>query len=82
MQKKILLSLLIASPTALPALADINFGHGEWDLTGMEGKDYNFDASTGSLTSCGLAGGRLVRIRCPLCPVNIRLHSLKRRMLM
>ena len=68
MQKKILLSLLIASPTALPALADINFGHGEWDLTGMEGKDYNFDASTGSLTSCGLAGGKLVQNTVSLMP--------------
>lgn len=53
MQKKILLSLLIASPTAMPALADINFGYGDWSTPqGVDGKvDGSYDKTEGHLTS-------------------------------
>lgn len=59
MQKKILLSLLIASPTAMPALADINYGHGSWDVSGLGDADkgeYTYDEANGTL-SCMLGSG-------------------------
>lgn len=53
MQKKILLSLLIASPTAMPALADINFGYGDWSTPqGVDGEVAgSYDKTEGRLTS-------------------------------
>lgn len=59
MQKKILLSLLIASPTAIPALGNINYGHGSWDVSGLGDADkgeYTYDEANGTL-SCMIGGG-------------------------
>lgn len=62
MQKKILLSLLMASPTTLPALADINFGPGTWVPTGLgeEGKDWTYDELKGTFTNT-LGTGKMVQ---------------------
>lgn len=52
MQKKILLSLLIASPTALPALANIDYGHGDWASSGVSSDDnIKIDNVLGDVTS-------------------------------
>ncbi len=57
MQKKILLSLLIATPTALPALADIDMGAGTWESTGVSlPEKWDYNQAEGNL-SCVLNSG-------------------------
>lgn len=57
MQKKILLSLLVASPAALPAVANIDYGHGSWESDGLSGSDnVNIDLENGNV-SCVLGSG-------------------------
>lgn len=54
MQKKILLSLLMASPTTLPVFADINIGSGEWVPSGVSGE--NVSIEDGNVT-CQISSG-------------------------
>lgn len=54
MQKKILLSLLMASPTTLPVFADINFGSGNWVPSGVSGE--NVSIEDGNVT-CQISSG-------------------------
>lgn len=57
MQKKILLSLLMASPASLPALANIDYGHGDWVSEGLSGSDQvKIDLENGDVT-CVLGSG-------------------------
>lgn len=63
MQKKILLSLLVASPTALPALANIDLGFGTWEYTGLTDID-KVDINYADKTVTGLLGaGKVVQTR-------------------
>lgn len=60
MQKKILLSLLVATPTALPALANIDLGSGNWTSTGVStGEEVDIDSDKGDVTS--LLGSGIVK---------------------
>lgn len=57
MQKKILLSLLVASPATLPALANINYGHGEWESSGLSSDDQVKINNEKGDVSCVLGSG-------------------------
>lgn len=73
MQKKILLSLLVASPATLPAVANINYGHGTWESSGMaSGDNVSIDNTQGNV-SCVLGNGPTKWIAVDLLPGNYKL---------
>lgn len=73
MQKKILLSLLVASPATLPAVANIDYGHGTWSSEGLSSDDsVKIDSEAGDV-SCVLGSGPTKWIATELLPGKYQL---------